>query len=122
MLDGLSLNTENNFFVNKYRQFDSKLSEFRGRMETESTDISMINNIKDPKKRLSRATQEMESLFVKMMLDAMRKTVVKSGLLDGGQAEEVFSDMLYTEHAKNISRTGSVGLAKILYNQYEKHI
>ena len=34
--------------------------------------------------KLRQATKDFESLFIKQMLNSMKKTVNKSGLLDGG--------------------------------------
>lgn len=59
--------------------------------------------------------REFESIFVNMMLKAMRGTVEKSGLIDGGQAEDIFSDMLYDEYAKDMSKTAGFGLADAVY-------
>ena len=56
------------------------------------------------------------------MLKEMRKTVNKSGLVDGGMAEEIFEDMLYDEYAKEFSKTKAFGLAEIIYNQMEKYV
>lgn len=71
----------------------------------------------DRDSELYRQCQEFESLFVKMMLDEMKKTVSKSGLNDGGMAEEIFSDMLYDEYAKSMSRSAGFGLADQVYLQ-----
>ena len=59
--------------------------------------------------------QEFESLFVQMMLKEMRATVDKSGLIDGGQAEDIFSDMLYDEYSKSMTRAAGFGLADAVY-------
>lgn len=70
----------------------------------------------DPeKKRLYNACVEFESIFVKMMLNQMKKSIHKSGMIDGGHAEEIFEDMLYDEHAKQISKNESLGLAEQMY-------
>ena len=59
----------------------------------------------------------MESLLLKQMLNVMRKSVEKTGLLDGGQAEEIFTDMLYDKYAEEMSRSQTLGLSKIIYGQ-----
>ena len=64
---------------------------------------------------------EFESLFIKQMLDAMRKTVSKSGLIDGGMAEEIFEDFLYDEYAMKMAQTARFGLADTLYNQLSRN-
>ena len=71
---------------------------------------------KDPS-GLYEACQEFEAIFIKQMLNVMRKTVPKSGLLDGGAAEEIFEDMLYDEYAGSMARTAGLGLADTIYEQ-----
>lgn len=68
-------------------------------------------------KKLKEASEEFEAIFVQQMLSSMRKNVQKSGLLDGGMAENIFEDMLYQEHAKIMAKTGSFGIAEAIYNQ-----
>jgi len=68
-------------------------------------------------KKLKDVCIEMESLFVKQMLDAMRKTVPKSGFIQGGRAEEIFEDMLYDKRALSMAKTGSFGLSRDLYRE-----
>ena len=67
--------------------------------------------------KLKEACRDFEALFIKQMLDTMRKTVNKSGLLDGGMAEDVFEDMLYDEYSKSMADTGSFGIAKLMYSE-----
>ena len=69
----------------------------------------------DRSSKLYDQCQEFESIFVNMMLKEMRATVEKSGLIDGGQAEDIFSDMLYDEYAKDLSKTAGFGLADAVY-------
>jgi flagellar protein FlgJ len=70
-------------------------------------------------KKLREASQDFEAIFVKQMLDAMRKTIPKGGLINGGMAEDIFEDMLYDERSKVIAKTGSFGVADMIYNQYK---
>ncbi|MBU1082259.1 MAG: rod-binding protein [Spirochaetes bacterium] len=65
--------------------------------------------------KLYEQCREFESIFVNMMLKEMRGTVQKSGLIDGGQAEDIFSDMLYDEYAKGMTRNAGFGLADAVY-------
>ena len=51
------------------------------------------------------------------MLNVMRKSVNKTGLMDGGMAEEIFEDMLYDEYAQKMAETGSFGIANMIYKQ-----
>jgi flagellar protein FlgJ len=73
-------------------------------------------------KKLREASEDFEAIFIKQMLDAMRKNVPKAGLLDGGMAEEIFEDMLYDERAKLIAKTGSFGIADMIYDRYKDSV
>ncbi|MDV6235164.1 rod-binding protein [Leptospira ellisii] len=104
-------------------EFNEKLS---GKIS--SSEIRLPHNIKeeiqaDPyRKKLYSASVEFESLFVKMMLSEMKKTVQKSGLIDGGHAEEIFEDMLYDEYSKNLSSNSSLGLAEQIYQSLSSNL
>jgi Rod binding domain-containing protein len=68
---------------------------------------------------LYKVCLEFEAIFIKQMLNSMRKTVEKSGLLDGGLAEDFFEDMLYDEYAKKMASTANFGLAAMIYGQLQ---
>lgn len=74
----------------------------------------------DDDKRLKEACQEMESVFLYQVLSAMRSTVPPNPLLGRSQAEEIFQSMLDQELTKSASKTGSIGLAEILYKQLKQ--
>jgi len=67
--------------------------------------------------RLLAACAEMESLFLSHLLKEMRATVEKSGFIDGGQAEEIFTSLLDVEISKKMSAAGGIGLSAILLEQ-----
>jgi hypothetical protein len=71
-------------------------------------------------KRLWDACIEMESLLVGKMLKDMRKTVEKTGWINGGFAEEIFEDMLYDEYAMSLSKNSNLGMGKMLYNEMKR--
>ncbi|AYV54718.1 rod-binding protein [Leptospira kmetyi] len=117
-------NKTNSSFPDLLREeFNEKLS---GKIS--SSEIRLPHNIKeeisaDPyRKKLYSASVEFESIFVKMMLTEMKKTVEKSGLIDGGHAEEIFEDMLYDEYSKNLSSNSSLGLAEQIYQSLSSNL
>lgn len=74
----------------------------------------------DPQARLKAVAAEFESLFAKQMLDSMRATLNKDDdMFNGGMAQDIFQDMLYEEYARMMARTGSLGVADVIYQQYE---
>ena len=68
-------------------------------------------------KRLKKATEDFEQIFVNMMLKEMHKNLGESALLDGGDYQKMFKDMLIDERAKELSKNGQFGLAEQMYNQ-----
>jgi flagellar protein FlgJ len=73
----------------------------------------------DKSRRLYKVSQEFEAIFIKQMLNVMRKSVSKTGLMDGGMAEEIFEDMLYDEYAQKMAESGSFGIANMIYKQLD---
>jgi Rod binding domain-containing protein len=67
--------------------------------------------------RLKTACREMEALFIHRLLTEMRKSVVKSGLIDGGRAEEIYTSLMDAETARHISESGGLGLSGMLLEQ-----
>jgi flagellar protein FlgJ len=68
-------------------------------------------------KALKNACRDFESLFVNYMLKQMRRTVPQDGLFGGGQAEKMYTSMMDSEVAKEISRQRGLGLAPMMYHQ-----
>jgi flagellar protein FlgJ len=73
-------------------------------------------------KKLWDTCVEAESLFVGKMLKEMKKTVPKNEWLHGGQAEDIFEDMLYDEYSLKMSKNYNFGMAKLLYDEMSRRI
>jgi flagellar protein FlgJ len=72
----------------------------------------------DKNSELYKACEDFEALFIKQMLDVMRKTVHKGDdLLNGGMGQDIFEGMLYDEYAKKMSETAQFGLSDMIYRQ-----
>ena len=93
---------------------DAKQGEFESELEKAVQE-------KDDKK-LKKACSDLESVFINMMFKQMRSTVQKSGLFDGGYAEEMYEDMLYDKYSEEASKNNGIGLADILYRQLSKNL
>jgi flagellar protein FlgJ len=77
----------------------------------------------DKHAQLKTVAQEFEALFVKQMLDSMRDTLEPDNdLFYGGMAQDIFQDMLYDEYSRMIAKTGSLGIADLIYDQYDKSL
>jgi flagellar protein FlgJ len=67
--------------------------------------------------KLKAACEDLEALFIHHMLSEMRKTVTKSGLIDGGRSEEIYTSLMDAELAKEMARSRGLGLSAILQEQ-----
>jgi len=67
--------------------------------------------------KLQAVCNDMEAIFIHHMLSEMRETVAKSGLIDGGRSEEIYTSLMDTELAKEMARSGGLGLSPILQEQ-----
>ncbi len=67
----------------------------------------------DRTSELYEKSMELESYFVKQMLSAMRKTVMKSQESDF--ARQTYEDMLYDEYATSMTKNAGFGLADQIY-------
>lgn len=80
-----------------------------------------VNNAQNVHKaqdaKLRKACQDFEAIFIKQMLTSMKNTIDRSGLSDGGFAEEIYDDMLYDEYANKMAKTAGFGISDMLYRQ-----
>lgn len=68
--------------------------------------------------KLHQAAQQMESLFVDMLFKEMRKSAPSTSLTGKvSNAEQTFSEMLDTKRAEELSKSGALGIGKILEEQ-----
>lgn len=70
--------------------------------------------------RLRKACQDFESLLIGQMLKSMKETVTKSDLFGSREKEEMFQSMLDEQTAIEMSRSGSLGIAEMLYKQLSR--
>lgn len=69
--------------------------------------------------RLDKATKDIESIFLKMMISQMRKAGGQ-GLLGKGFEAQMYSDFLDQSVAQEIASGGGVGIARLLYQRMEE--
>jgi Rod binding domain-containing protein len=69
--------------------------------------------------KLKSVCEDMEALFIHHMLSEMRKTVAKSGLIDGGRSEEIYTSLMDAELAKEMAHRGALGLSSMLREQLD---
>ncbi|HZX45795.1 MAG: hypothetical protein GX918_01165 [Clostridiales bacterium] len=74
------------------------------------------------RQRLKEACREMEAVFINTVLDRMRATIIRDGLIKESLGEEIFTSMLDGELARKISMGEGTGIADLLYRQLSQNI
>ena len=82
-----------------------------------TSSLKNLNTRTADEERLLQTCKEFESIFVKQMLNSMKGTIQKSGLLQESMAEGIFEDMLYDKYAEKIAKTGNLGIGEMMYRQ-----
>lgn len=67
---------------------------------------------------LEQVAREFEALFVNMMLDSARKSVIKGGLFESA-ALDSYNEMFDQQLSVSLSNAGGVGLAETIVSQLE---
>ena len=74
----------------------------------------------DESDKLYQLCLELETFIVKNLINGMRNTVQKSGLVDDSFAGKMYEDMLYDEYAKEFTKNANFGLAEQAYRQLNR--
>lgn len=69
--------------------------------------------------KLKKTCKDMESLFLNMMLGAMRKTVPEN-TLHNSQGEKIMRSLLDQELANSMAGAGGIGIGSMLYKELSK--
>lgn len=67
--------------------------------------------------RVAEAARQFEAVLLRQILAAARKTVIKADESNGTARSEIYDDMVNTQLAEAISRSGDFGLARSLQVQ-----
>jgi peptidoglycan hydrolase FlgJ len=63
-----------------------------------------------------KVAKQFEGLFIHQMVSAMRKTVVKGGLIPESNAERVYQSMLDSNYSEKMADTEQLGLSQMIYD------
>ena len=114
-IDGLGLGKEN-LFAGRQTIEENSAAGFKQHLDAA---VARQGKETDPRQdpRLKEVCQEMEAVFLNMMLKSMRATVPKASLLGDTSQEEIFRSMLDAEMTKDMAYAGGTGLGDMLYRQ-----
>ncbi len=81
-----------------------------------------LSPAKDEEQRLKGVCKEFESLFLSYLLKTMRKTIPKSGLLEGGIGEELFTHIIDQNLALHLAKEEGLGLSSLLWQSLGQEV
>ena len=71
---------------------------------------------RDPQK-IKAAAQQFEAVFIQQMFKEMRNTIPSGGMIERGNADDVFTQMQDAEAAKVMAARGGIGLTDLMMQQ-----
>lgn len=91
-------------------------------METIATNPSLLTQIAKPQKTANEqkaweTAQDFESVFIAQMLEPMFQGIKTDGPFGGGHSEKMFRSMQNEQVAKEIARSGGIGIADAIFRQ-----
>ena len=72
--------------------------------------------------KLRESANDFEAIFIQQMLKSMRKTSFESDLLPKSEGEKVFQSLLDEQYALLSAKSGSLGLAEMIYQQLKPKV
>jgi flagellar protein FlgJ len=72
-------------------------------------------------KKLKKACEDFEALFINQLMQSMRRTVLKSKFLEDAPGKEVYQSLFDRELSKKMAQKGALGVGKIIYQKVLEH-
>ena len=104
-----------NTMTNDKPNFEDILKRATSESAAQPEHVSPKTAAIDKTSKLYEQCLELEIFMVKTLVNSMRNTVQKSGLIDEGFAGKMYEDMLYDEYARNLTKNASFGMADLAY-------
>ncbi|MCO4088179.1 MAG: hypothetical protein HEQ17_04235 [Limnohabitans sp.] len=70
----------------------------------------------DPTKAIRQTAEQFEAYFIQQMMKAMRESIEKSDLIDGGHMD-MYQDLMDKEVSLQMVKRGGIGLANMMEHQ-----
>lgn len=83
---------------------------------------SQLSTDMNKEKKLREACTDFEAIILKQMIETMRKSIPKSGLLDNSYAHDIYQSMYDKELADQLAHGKGMGLGEVLYKQLSGQI
>jgi flagellar protein FlgJ len=82
-------------------------------MDVAGVDLRTPSKDQNPQ-QLRQAAEELEGLFLGLLLKSMRGTVSEGGLFKEGTDSKMYKDMFDQEVGRSLARRGGIGLADMI--------
>jgi flagellar protein FlgJ len=79
------------------------------------------NGKKIDETKLVKACEDFEALFINQLMQSMRRTVLKSKILEDAPGKEVYQSLFDREISKKMAQKGALGVGKIIYRKVLEH-
>ena len=95
--------------------------DMTGRMEKVQRNLKSetLSHSGENSPQLKKACAELESLFIFYLLKEMRATIPKTGLINGGRAEEIYTSMLDSQISKEMASQRGIGFSSLILDRLE---
>ena len=100
--------------------FQSQLKSATDKLESKKIKTMTSDEVTKRNKEIKDASVQLEALFLKLMYNAMWKTVPKDELFGESNAMDIYRDMYNEELTKKAAEGGGIGLADYIYKQLTK--
>lgn len=92
---------------------------FSAQAQTARTNAAMqkLRAVNGDKTDIRKAAEEFEGIFISQMLGHMFKGMESNPMFGGGQAENIYRDLLVDEYGKQMTGSGGIGLADSIERQ-----
>jgi flagellar protein FlgJ len=75
------------------------------------------NTALNEQQKIAEASRQFEAILLRQILAATQKTIIPSKFADNSTSADIYRDMITTQLADSISKSGSFGLAKTFEHQ-----
>jgi peptidoglycan hydrolase FlgJ len=72
--------------------------------------------------KIGEAARQFEAVLLRQILESSQKTVIKSGASDDSTSSSIYHDLVVNQLADNISKSGTIGLAKTLQKEFTRQL
>lgn len=112
--------------INGINEYNSDIIKetYRSSQDVKKDFAGLLYNVQQQRdhQRLKEACIEMEAVFFNTLLERMRATVVKGGLIEESLGESIFTSMLDSQLAEEASKAKGLGIADMLYRQLSTNL